>query len=54
MSNLQRERDNLEDIIREMEASSNPVIDRDTFLIFANQVLKLMDDMLYSINQLCS
>lgn len=50
--NLQRERDILHDIILSMKSSSNPAVDRDTLVEFAEQVLIVTDAILYALNEL--
>ena len=51
---LQRQRDSLQDIIEQMKANSNPVVDRESFIGFAEQVLGTIDAMLAAIDDTAS
>ncbi len=51
---LQRQRDSLQDIIEQMKANSNPVVDRESFIDFAEQFLGTIDAMLAAIDDTAS
>ena len=51
---LQRQRDSLQDIIEQMKANSNPAVDRESFIGFAEQVLGTIDAMLAAIDDTAS
>ena len=48
--NLQRERETLYEIIDQMKASSNPNIDRESFIDFAEQLLGTIDAVLTALD----
>ena len=51
---LQRQRDSLQDIIEQMKANSNPVVDRESFIDFAEQFLGTIYAMLAAIDDTAS